>query len=184
MVLILAGLIFLLGSFYIPLKAQLAQYLLQQSWELSKTSKQFEKPWPWADIHPIAKLKIHKIGLDMVVLSGASGESLAFAPAHVSDSVFPGEVGNSVISAHKDTHFLNIHFLQQGDEIEVLYADGRSLKFHVTDNAVLDLNKERLSINAQQNLLTLMTCYPIGKVYSDPNKRLVVIAKQAGGYQI
>jgi len=101
----MTGICCLLSAAYIPVKAQLAQYLLEKSWQESRVKQSLVKPWSWSDSYPVARIKIPKLDIDVVILAGASGESLAFAPGHVAQSVLPGDRGNSLISAHKDTYF-------------------------------------------------------------------------------
>lgn len=166
----------LMGSLYIPAKAQLAQYLLEQSWQQSKLKKLPIKPWPWADMFPVARMKIPSIKLDVIVLFGSSGETLAFAPGHISESVKPGNKGNSLISAHKDTHFQNIDQLRAGDRIYIERADGQLFEFLVSGKRIVNTREDKVSLLDEQSKLSLITCFPLKGAYSDPNKRFIVYA--------
>ena len=57
---------------------------------------------------PVARLVIPRLGLDEIVLEGVDGNSLNAGPGHLTGSAFPGERGNSVISAHRDRHFARL----------------------------------------------------------------------------
>ncbi|MFP6625625.1 MAG: sortase, partial [Deltaproteobacteria bacterium] len=93
------------GAVYIHAKAELSQVLLKRAWARTLEYGEPSRPWPWADTWPVARLRVPRLGIDQVVLAGASGASLAFAPGHLSGTASPGETGSTVISGHRDTHF-------------------------------------------------------------------------------
>ena len=41
---------------YIPAKAVLAQYLINDAWNDTVETGDVNKPWSWADMHPVMKL--------------------------------------------------------------------------------------------------------------------------------
>ena len=84
---------------YIPAKAWLAQELMQRAWLRVTAGEDRAAPWPWADTWPVARLKALGGDIDLVVLAGGSGRTLAFGPGHLSASAMPGQVGNAVIGA-------------------------------------------------------------------------------------
>ena len=92
-----AGLSHLAVAAYIPGKAILAQFLLRQAWAASQNTGANVRPWPWADTHPLARLRIERLGVDMIVLAGANGRTLAFGTAYIETSAVPGAAGNDVI---------------------------------------------------------------------------------------
>ena len=47
------GLSFFAYGGYIPAKAVLAQYLINDAWNDSIRSGESHKPWKWADMHPV-----------------------------------------------------------------------------------------------------------------------------------
>jgi sortase A len=123
---------------WIHAKAHLAQYLLQRAWSRTLAGEQNVKPWPWADTWPVARLRVPAHGVDLIVLDGVSGRTLAFAPGHATGGPAPGAPGTAVISGHRDTHFRFLAALQPGDEI-LVETPGRPLaRFRVVDTAVVD----------------------------------------------
>ena len=54
------GLSFFAYGAYIPAKAVLAQYLINDAWNDSIRSGESHKPWKWADMHPVMKLSSNK----------------------------------------------------------------------------------------------------------------------------
>ena len=89
-----AGLSHLAVASYIPGKAILAQFLLRQAWAASQDTGTNVRPWPWADTHPLARLRLERLGVDIVVLAGANGRTMAFGPAHLETSTPPGKAGH------------------------------------------------------------------------------------------
>ena len=96
-------------------KALLAQVLLERAFAQSLASGEPVKPWSWADSWPIARLEMPRLEASAIVLNGASGEALAFGPAHLDGTPLPGEAGASVIAAHRDTHFRFLREARLGD---------------------------------------------------------------------
>ncbi|MFT6365277.1 MAG: sortase A, partial [Bacteroidia bacterium] len=94
----------LAGAGYIALKAQLAQFLIANSWDASRIDDgHLAKPWPWADTWPIARLRVPRHDIDLFVLWGATGNALAFGPGYEVASAMPGEEGVTLIGGHRDT---------------------------------------------------------------------------------
>ena len=76
----------------------------------------------------LTRLSIPKINLDAVIMEGTSHKSLTLGPAHLRDSAFPGDPGNSVLAAHRDTFFRHISELKAGDDIFVTQWPALSLR--------------------------------------------------------
>lgn len=164
---------------WIHAKAVLAQVLVDHAFERALQGIPNARPWPWADTHPVARLRIMGTGRALVVLSGASGRNLAFGPAHDAASVLPGESGNSLIAGHRDTHFRGLETMQPGDRIEVERADGRRLEFIVTAREIVDSRRTRIALDGDTPRLILATCYPFDAVDPGGPLRLVVTAELA-----
>ena len=54
----LAGVLSIAQGAWIPVKAALAQVLLDNAWRETLYSGQPLKPWPWADTWPVARLSV------------------------------------------------------------------------------------------------------------------------------
>ena len=74
---------------WIYAKAGLAQFLLQRAWCRALAGEAMPKPWPWADTWPVARLRMQHPSVDLIVLAGAYGRTLAFGPGHVTSSALP-----------------------------------------------------------------------------------------------
>ena len=71
LVLLLAGWQ-LWGAVWIHTKAALAQYLLVRAWDSAQREGEAQKPWPWADTWPVARLQLPTLEADYRVLAGTS----------------------------------------------------------------------------------------------------------------
>src|SRR5437899_224162 len=111
--LLLAGLAAGGEGLWIYAKAKLAQILLEMSWRSALAGERV-KPWPWADTRAIARMTIERDSAAIIVLAGASGRTMAFGPGHLDGTAMPGDIGNCVITAHRDTHFSALRYVGPG----------------------------------------------------------------------
>jgi len=167
------------GGAYMHAKAQLAQWLLHAAWIHTRDTGVPARPWPWADTHPVARLIAPGHDADVLVLAGASGRTLAFGPGHLDGSALPGDAGNAVITAHRDTHFRFLRTVAPGDELVVERADGASRHFRIRGAYVTDYRDLRLARDTLVPTLTLVTCYPFDAVNPGGPLRYVVVAEAA-----
>lgn len=176
-VLAMAGLACFGNGLYIYAKAGLAQAMLHWAWTRTRDSGLPARPWPWADMHPVARLIAPAQDADVLVLSGASGRTLAFGPGLVSGSANPGGPGNSVITAHRDTHFRFLQRVSRGDTLVVEGRDGTRRHFHVRRTYVADFRALNIPRETSQPTLTLVTCYPFDAINPGGPLRYVVVAE-------
>jgi sortase A len=165
---------------WIHAKAVLAQHLIASSWRQALDAGNApRRPWPWADMRPIARLSVPARGVELYVMDSAANNALAFGPAHVSGTAAPGSSGNAVIVGHRDTHFAFLRNLAPDDEIDIEVANGHSARYRVRDVAIVDKSETRVLDDADSAQLTLITCYPFDAVRPGTALRYVVIAERA-----
>jgi len=160
---------------YMTVKAGLAQILLQRAWQQRLETGIATKPWPWADMSPVARLKVARLGIDEIVLSGDSGRTLAFGPGWAESSAAPGGPGLSVVSAHRDTHFSFLRHLRIGDAIEIGNAQGVHA-MRIASMRIAESSRERIATDSDDNALLLVTCYPFDALSTGGPLRFVVAA--------
>ncbi|MEA2079884.1 MAG: class GN sortase [Pseudomonadota bacterium] len=158
---------------WIYAKARLAQVLLEKAWEKNLAGNTQARPWPWADTWPVARLRIPSRDVDVIVLQGDSGRSLAFAPGMAAGSAPPGQPGTTLISAHRDTHFKNIADIQPGEQIELETTHG-SWTYRVLYTDVVDARHTGISSDPLHDELVLVTCYPFEALVHGGPFRLVI----------
>ena len=160
---------------YIFAKAQAAQWLLADAWHQTRSGQQYVKPWSWADTWPVSRLIVPGQNLDMVVLEGSSGRTLAFGPGHVVNTPLPGEFGNTVIGGHRDTHFGFLQHLKPGDLLVLETPDNQQIHYRVSGHHIVD-HRDTAPLNQDHNGLTLITCYPFDALVAGGPLRYVVEA--------
>ena len=175
MAMMLASALLVQGS-WIHIKAQVAQWLLQDAWQQTQQDGRMHKPWRWADHWPVARLTVPHLQVNQIVLEGDSGNVLAFAPGHNAQSAQPGEQGVVIISGHRDTHFRFLQHLQKGQSIQVETA-GKLFRYQVTGSQIVDASKTGVDVGAAVNDLILVTCYPFNSPVAGGPLRYLVTAK-------
>ncbi len=123
---------------------------------------------------PVVRVIIPSIRLDEVVVEGLSDRDLWAGPGHVQGTVFPGQTGNSVISAHRDRHFHRLDDVRVGDMIET-QTPMLSVMWRVTQRRVIGKD-ERVIFETLTPTLTLTTCWPTRYIGPAPD-RLVLTAE-------
>jgi len=160
-------------SLWIFAKAQLAQVLIAESWQRSLENNTAEKPWPWADTWPVARLTFPEKQRELFVLSGASGSTLAFGPGL--DPTSTNEA--TILHGHRDTHFSILESLKIGEPIELQYQPGITQRFIVSETKTIDLALNQWRLDVANHVLYLITCYPFDSIVPGGSQRFIVVAK-------
>jgi sortase A len=126
----------------------------------------------------LIRLVIPKIDLTSFVVEGTNHRSLLLGPGHMANTAEPGELGNAVITGHRDTFFRHIHELEKGDQIYV-ERGGKRMVYEVTGKKVVEPDDMSVTRQTSDSQLTLITCYPTYYIGPAP-KRLVVFTKLTG----
>jgi len=165
-------------------------YVGSEYWSMYRSQKRLEAEWERqaATVNSSApgqpaltpdqmltRVVIPKIGLDAIVVEGASRKALSAGPGHMKETAMPGETGNAVITAHRDTFFRHIYELVKGDQIQVR-RNGRVFTYEVTGKRVVMPEDVSVIRQTHDPQLTLITCYPTYYIGPAP-KRLVVFSK-------
>jgi len=113
-------------------------------------------------------ITIDKIGLELPVYHGTDDDILSHAVGHLEGTSFPvGGVGtHAVVSAHRGlpsaTLFTNLDHLELGDTFQFTILD-RTITYQVDQIKTVDpSNSEDLTIEADGEYCTLLTCTPYG----------------------
>jgi len=165
---------------WIYVKARLAQRLLQRAWARTLRGEPEARPWPWADTWPVARLQVPAHCVDLIVLAGVSGRTLAFGPGHAPGSAVPGAPGTAIVAGHRDTHFRFLERLKQGDEIIVEVPGLRRSRLRVQETSVVDSRTAVIRTEDRSAGLVLVTCYPFDAVRPGGPLRYVVTASASG----
>lgn len=165
-------------ALWIPAKAALAQVLLDAAFQRTRAGAAPARPWPWSDAWPVARIEAPAHGERLVVLSDASGRSLAFAPGHLSGTALPGDAGTSIVAGHRDTHFAFLRRLRPGDVLRVEDRQGRRHRYRVAETAVVHERDARVAAETDVDRLVLVTCWPFEALRPGTDLRFVVLAER------
>ena len=116
----------------------------------------------------MARLKIPSISLDLPVYHGTADDTLLKGLGHLEGTSLPvGEAGTrSIITGHRGlaeaTMFTNLDKVKNGDSL-IVEVFGEVLTYRVTSTKVVEPEEtEALRAEAGKDLLTLVTCTPLG----------------------
>jgi sortase A len=163
---------------YLHAKAELAGVLIRRAWEQTTPSGEPHAPWPWADTHPIARLRIPRLNYDEIVLDAATPRALAFGPALLLSGASLGKSGNVVLAGHRTSWFLPLEKIAQGDSIQIAWFDTRRHglyeRAYVVDFIqIVPPQDVELLAPTSEDALTLVTCYPFGSSPHSPLRYMV-----------
>ena len=177
LLLVLGGSVLLGRAVYLHAKAEVAGVLIRRAWEKTVASGRVQRPWSWADTHPVARLRIPRLGYDEIVLEGATPRTLAFGPAHLLSGARLGEPGNVQLAGHRTSWFRSLEGIARGDVIELEWVDARRglrrRSYRVETIEVVGPHDAAMLAATADDALTLITCYPFGRRPDSPQRFLV-----------
>lgn len=169
----LTGLIRITIGMIVPTKAVAAQLLLERAFDRSVVTRHPVKPWPWADMAPVARIRVPRLGVERIVLDTGSGQAMAFGPTLLPGGARLGHPGVTVIAAHRDTHFRFLRDVHVGDVIEIEGIDGRPIRYRVTGNEIVRWDRFAVAQDLSSNMVALSTCYPFDAIRHGPLRYVV-----------
>lgn len=177
-VILVAGIALTGRALYLHAKAELAGVLIRRAWQVTAHSGEPRPPWPWADTHPVARLRIPRLGYDEIVLESATPHTLAFGPARLLSGAALGEPGNLELAGHRNNWFKPLQSAAVGDTIELEWYDShraglRTRTYIINDIRVVAPEDVTLLAPTSIDALTLITCYPFSRSPHSPQRYIV-----------
>jgi sortase A len=111
---------------------------------------------------PVGKLRIGRIGLNMVVVQGTDHESLKKGPGHYATSGLPGEGALIYVAGHRTTYlapFADINDIRVGDYVTFTVPYG-AFTYRVFRHYVVPANDVAALVNHGREILRLQACHP------------------------
>ena len=164
-VLLLVAGVALAGS---PLASNLLGDNLQDRLGRELTSPELEQAYRERQVgvgDSLTRLKIPRLGVDMVVVEGITPGALRAGAGHYPQTPLPCETGNVAIAGHRTTFgkpFANVDQLDAGDTIELETPIGACL--YRVDKEPFIVSPRDISVldPTEDKALTLTTCHPKG----------------------
>ena len=120
----------------------------------------------------IGRMKIERLGISVVVIEGTNSKTLQRAAGHIPGTALPGEPGNVGISAHRDTFFRPLRNIKGNDVITVTTPNGE-FQYRVVSTQIVKPADVAVLTQTEQEVLTLVTCYPFYFIGSAPDRFIV-----------
>jgi sortase A len=111
---------------------------------------------------PIGRLKIGRIGLNMVVVQGTDHTTLKRGPGHYGSTALPGQGHLIYVAGHRTTYlapFAYINNIRAGDFIQFEVPYG-TFTYRVTRHYVVAENDVRVLADHGSEILRLQACHP------------------------
>lgn len=125
----------------------------------------------------IGILNIPKLDAELPIIEGTDEEELEKGVGHYSNTVFPGQPDQILLSGHRDTVFRKLGDLENGDifHVEMPYGD---FYYEIIGSQIVDADDTTvIRSTAPDEILTVSTCYPFYFIGDAPD-RYVLTAKR------
>lgn len=169
------------GAVISRITGQLPSYLIEKSWQQTRKNEgTAQKPWPWFESYPVARLEFPAQNKSLVVMQGTENDILAYAPGWHEGTDMPGKAGISLISGHRESHFGFLRNLQTGTSFTLQTLDGADVEY-VVDDLVMTRNEEiHVPVSGGDSILLLSTSYPSANWDVGKDLNYVVVARKTG----
>lgn len=124
----------------------------------------------------VGRVDVPRIHLSAMIAEGATSPVLDLAVGHVPGTVLPGQAGNMVLAAHRDTFFRRLGELEPGDVVRIIVSRAE-YRYRITFTDIVNPDETWVLQSTSGQALTLITCYPFHFVGAAP-KRFVVRARR------
>jgi sortase A len=124
----------------------------------------------------IGRIEIPRLKMSTVVFEGTGDDVLRIGVGHMAGSPLPGEQGNVVLAAHRDTYFRPLRNIRERDRIDVVTPAG-TRRYRVESMMIVSPEHTEVLAQGPGTTLTLVTCYPFAWFGHAP-KRFIVRAEE------
>ena len=121
-------------------------------------------------------IEIPRLDTASIVEEGVETSTLWKAVGHIPGTALPGEWGNAVLAAHRDTYFSGLGDLKVGDLVS-FKSPTATYSYRVESTRIVEADDAEVLRPSKEPTLTLVTCYPFHYIGNAP-QRYVVTARQ------
>jgi sortase A len=112
------------------------------------------------------------LSLSAIVFEGADQDVLERGAGHLPGSALPGDRGNTVLAAHRDTFFRPLRGIRIGDVVKI-HRPLQDSVYVVQSARVVEPDETDVLKSTGEPALTLITCYPFRFVGPAPERFVV-----------
>jgi sortase A len=159
---------------------------LYQAFQNQRLEEQLHAGHPQAPLTPphmrrpigslVGRLEIPRLGFNAIVLEGSDSSTLRVAVGRIPETADPGQKGNLVLAAHRDSFFRPLKGIRDGDQVEVVTPTG-NYRYAVQWTEVVNPSQTDVLKPTSEPSLTMVTCYPFHYIGPAP-QRFIVRARQ------
>lgn len=116
-----------------------------------------------------ATLEIPKLGKTLPIVEGTDPDALNKGVGHLSNSMYPGQNEQILLSGHRDTVFRNFGELELGDTfiVEMPYGE---FTYEIRDTEIVPEDDTTVIREMGEEVLVVTTCYPFHYVGNAPER--------------
>jgi sortase A len=152
----------------LSLKARLSQ--IQGARELERPGASTSSSLLTGDV--VGRLEIPRLSMSAIVFEGADHDVLERGAGHLPGSALPGDRGNTVVAAHRDTFFRSLRGIRVGDVVKI-HRPRRDSNYVVQSARVVEPDEVDVLGPTTEPALTLITCYPFRFIGPAPERFVV-----------
>ena len=111
---------------------------------------------------PVGRLRIPRLGVNMVVVEGTDTESLKRGPGHYADSFLPGQGELIYVAGHRTTYsapFARIDSLRPGDRV-VFQVPYGTFEYRVTGHRIVASTAVGVLRSRHREEIAMQACHP------------------------
>lgn len=120
----------------------------------------------------IGNIYISSINLKAPIFQGDDAVQLKKGVGHSFSSLIPGEGGNDILSAHRDTIFKDLGKVKIGDAISIKTFYG-TYNYRVSKIKIVDKTDTSIIVKSNKEMLTVYTCYPFHYIGAAPKRYII-----------
>ena len=125
-----------------------------------------------------AMLSVPSAGITVPVFEGTDDRNLNAGVAWIEGTDKPGfDYGNTGIAGHRDGFFRGLQKVQVGEPIS-LTAGGEELVYRISDISIVEPSNVETLLPQQEEMITLVTCYPFYFVGHAPQRYVVQAVRE------
>jgi sortase A len=122
-------------------------------------------------------IEIPRLDTASIVEEGVETSTLWKAVGHISGTALPGERGNAVLAAHRDTYFSGLGDLKVGDLVS-FKSPTATYSYRVESMRIVEPDDTQVVAASNEPILTLVTCYPFHYIGNAPQRYVVTAREQ------
>lgn len=141
--------------------------------EVNLDPKITEYQYNFKEGETIGMLYIPRLDRELPIVEGTDPDQLKEGVGHYSDTGYPGQNRQILLSGHRDTVFRNFGELEHGDEFHVQLENGTFI-YEFRDYEIVSADDTTvIDLERKDEFLTISTCYPFYFIGDAPDRYVI-----------